>query len=672
MKKICRNCIERYLLSIQVFIPQCMECKVGWNMDFIYANLSTNFYSKKYPAHRTEILLQQQKARLPGDQADLARRREFRDLAFQMRHVDHLERIISRKLKSILCLNICARYYNLLQEKDYYLRNKNRVKAEAVAPCPKEDCRGFLIKSANFSDANLASLNKKISELKPLIEQIEKEINSKLGEGTLEDSLSSISMDEKKMEGHDTSMKLQCTICKTVACLDCHQELSNSHVCNPETKQTVSLLKNDSKPCPNCRVLITKIDGCDQMWCVQCHKTFSWRSGMLTTERVHNPHYYEWQRRVGAQAREVGDMPCGGPVTYTQISKVILKDPELCYEINAVSAYHRFVEHMRACLADNRTNGEVPETELVEFRLNYLENQINLSQWKDRLKRSVKKWEKIHSVYMIMRMFVDMADVIFIKIVREPSSALVGLKELVGLRTYVQEQLSVAKNRYKNVMPTLYDNMDWDDRTHLMRGHYVNLHSSPLLYYYELGQKFPFTHTNMLLWSKEKISELGVLGLAYMFAAIVDIDMQNSGQEWENPNNSSLRASTAEELEGLLADKSKAPLFHNSRRGKLLQSLLDQSRYKNYILGKMNGAQFVQQYASFVQIRNGNGICETVRFEDWNEYEYGIELMLYERFQNYAEQYMIVYMMRFDQNRKRLCTDFTEKIWKQFMDRENT
>ena len=48
------------------------------------------------------------------------------------------------------------------------------------------------------------------------------------------------------------------------------------------------------------------------MWCTQCHTGFSWKRGTIEN-RVHNPHYYEWQRQNGGgrAPRNVGDFECG-------------------------------------------------------------------------------------------------------------------------------------------------------------------------------------------------------------------------------------------------------------------------------------------------------------------------------------------------------------------------
>ena len=62
------------------------------------------------------------------------------------------------------------------------------------------------------------------------------------------------------------STQWKCGVCEKWACNRCHEikgtNRDDPHECNPETVATVSLLANDTRPCPNCRTGIHKIDGC--------------------------------------------------------------------------------------------------------------------------------------------------------------------------------------------------------------------------------------------------------------------------------------------------------------------------------------------------------------------------------------------------------------------------
>lgn len=59
------------------------------------------------------------------------------------------------------------------------------------------------------------------------------------------------------------------------------------------------MIRKESKPCPKCGVRISKIDGCDQMWCVECKTAFCWKTGEIETRNIHNPHYFQFLRERG-------------------------------------------------------------------------------------------------------------------------------------------------------------------------------------------------------------------------------------------------------------------------------------------------------------------------------------------------------------------------------------
>ena len=87
------------------------------------------------------------------------------------------------------------------------------------------------------------------------------------------------------------------------------------HVCNEDMVKSAELIKQETKPCPSCGTRISKISGCNQMWCTNCHVAFSWNTGTIDNGPVHNPHFYEYQKTTNANGvapRNPGDVVCGG------------------------------------------------------------------------------------------------------------------------------------------------------------------------------------------------------------------------------------------------------------------------------------------------------------------------------------------------------------------------
>ena len=81
----------------------------------------------------------------------------------------------------------------------------------------------------------------------------------------------------------------KCAICEVRVCSKCHEIMGytpnckENHECNPDTVAAVEMIKQETKPCPQCTAPIFKISGCDQMWCTACNIAFSWRTGLKVT-----------------------------------------------------------------------------------------------------------------------------------------------------------------------------------------------------------------------------------------------------------------------------------------------------------------------------------------------------------------------------------------------------
>ena len=108
----------------------------------------------------------------------------------------------------------------------------------------------------------------------------------------------------------------KCATCDKYTCSQCREPKNNrddaEHVCNPDTVASVALLKTSTKPCPSCKVLVHKTEGCDQMFCTQCKRLWSWNTGKFET-RGHNPHYLQWMREnhPSGMPRDPNDVQCG-------------------------------------------------------------------------------------------------------------------------------------------------------------------------------------------------------------------------------------------------------------------------------------------------------------------------------------------------------------------------
>jgi hypothetical protein len=126
----------------------------------------------------------------------------------------------------------------------------------------------------------------------------------------------------------------KCIVCENKLCNKCHIPLIRvggdtsskygSHTCKKEDVVNANIIKNDTKPCPGCASRVYKINGCDQMFCTQCRASFSWLTGRKTQGPIHNPHYYQLQKKLGiisdpGSGGVSNEIECGGITSYNTI-----------------------------------------------------------------------------------------------------------------------------------------------------------------------------------------------------------------------------------------------------------------------------------------------------------------------------------------------------------------
>jgi len=221
------------------------------------------------------------------------------------------------------------------------------------------------------------------------------------------------------------SSQWKCGICEKWACPSCHEikgtNRDTAHECNPDTVATISLLSNDTKPCPNCRTGIFKVEGCNQMFCTSCNTAFDWRTGRIENRAIHNPHYFEWLRRTGGQIPEnQPNMECRNELThrsYQEIREIFtLRHP--AHPLSKVcdtymSKLIRNILHIRyTILPSHEERDWTRRNELL--RISYMRKRITEEQFKVMLQRDQKKAEKSREIRNVLDILLGtVTDIIY-------------------------------------------------------------------------------------------------------------------------------------------------------------------------------------------------------------------------------------------------------------------
>ena len=379
-----------------------MACRRGWNDEFLDMNFTKAFRIGPYKKHREDVLLDREIAILPTRQPRVEAKFKMREVEADMRKV-HQELSEWEKQRQ----KILVRSHGLARLLTRYTaetegrpppawtlaegeKGPGAERAKFVMKCPDGDCRGFL------------------------------------------------------------STAYKCGTCQKWACPDClvvkGLDKDTEHTCDPGQKESVALIIKESKACPKCGERISKIDGCDQMWCVDCHTAFSWATGQLVTGVVHNPHYYEFLRQQGngVAPRNAGDVPCGGVPYYHTLQTAI------AHMDRASQTTIMHIHRITAEITDQRLaayQGHFNVNDNGDLGMAYLMKEITKEEMKVELAKREIKRNKHLAIRAVLEMFTNTSTMMLNNLVAEPP----GKKE-AGIIKILQENVStlMARQSYEN------------------------------------------------------------------------------------------------------------------------------------------------------------------------------------------------------------------------------
>lgn len=446
--EVCRQCTSQYLLS-SLNDPHCVNCKREWNREFIDIHLTKNFRNGALRAHRRKVLIDREKGRLPAMQIFVEAQKTIENNTAKL-HVLRTERHNLKLMRSKLTVQNVEMSFDAQQR--------------ALAPVLKQ-------------------LQEKKEQIRKLKEEIYTAHNILTGTEKPEQKTFLMKCPGEECRGF-LSQQWKCGICSKYYCSDCHAEKKDlkddDHKCNEDAKATALLIKKETKPCPKCGIRIHKIDGCDQMWCTECHTTFSWNTGqILLNTVVHNPHYYEYLRKTngGAVPRELGDVPCGGLPNAYYFNRLIYQMTDLTKEEkNTITGIHRCladVQHHRLPGFPLRPNANMNR----DVDINYLMNNLTEDEWGSKLEQIENKFEKKKEIGLILQTFVHVGSEKMNLVMNEQNrNGLVKLvlkviKEMDGIREFINNSLIEKGLQMGMVVPQISENyyVYWASRSDMKK-----------------------------------------------------------------------------------------------------------------------------------------------------------------------------------------------------------
>lgn len=396
----CLGCQKRYLLALDGE-PRCMSCGRGWNREMLHRLLPRAFCEGSLAEHRRRWMLEREKSMLPAAQGrverELTKRRaqeRLVELKGQQETLREQQRLLGEEVARTLRLS--------------WWGHPGASADSAATPktfhhkCPGEGCRGFL------------------------------------------------------------SSSWKCGVCEQYTCSQCNEVKGplrgSEHECRPGDVETMRMIRGECRECPGCGTPISRVDGCNQMWCTRCHVAFHWRTGeRIVNAPVHNPHMHEWQRTQAAAAADPSPpgggcgMPSSQQLAAALSNSGMRNDPAA----HRTLLLHRFLVH-----TENVELGRLPdvppdpEVANEDLRALFLLGDLSEAEWETKLQRREKHREKTSDVRQLLQMFtqvgVDMVRRWYEQRPHPPAAGLVS--EFDELCAYFNSQSARIRNLYKCVV----------------------------------------------------------------------------------------------------------------------------------------------------------------------------------------------------------------------------
>lgn len=358
-----------------------MNCRNPWTREFLDQHLTRTWREGELKAHRADLLFDRERSLLPITQEAVTVELQKRAYALEITDLCAKQQALREQLEAVKAE---------LDMRQQYIRHGPIQGTEAkerrrfIAACPSESCRGFL------------------------------------------------------------STAYKCGTCQVQFCSACREPRVAEHACDPALVATIQAIVKDSRPCPTCGMAISKVDGCDQMFCTSCDTAYSYQTGKVVTGVIHNPHYFEKMRKLnnGVIPRQPGDQCNAWPAFYQL--------PHLVRSNEFLRGIYQQARHLEQVGLREYANPAEP-TDNTDLRIRYLLNELTEVRFKQIVQQRDRKRQRELEIRGPLELFVVTALEFFLdKPTVEKAAAFKA-----QIETLVNAPLRDIGERYGNRVPQI-------------------------------------------------------------------------------------------------------------------------------------------------------------------------------------------------------------------------
>lgn len=436
--QVCATCAERYLLDTDQD-AHCMACRKAWDRQVLVSNFTSKFVTKTYKARRENLLLDRERSLMPATQPYVEIAKKIQKIIGNIHKMNRKIEELEQQRVRIASTNAAV----------HAVENNFENEFEAHVDIRRRVFETVKIIGSHRLDVEFLKWQKTELELR-------------MGENLASERRQFVRACPANDCKGFLSTAWKCGLCDNWTCPDCHEVIGPdktvAHTCNESHLATARLLARDSRPCPKCAALIFKIDGCDQMYCTQCHTAFSWRKGTIETGTIHNPHYYEFQRRNGTLARNPGDVPCGGMPSWRALVhkwKLFTHNTPL---VTFLANVHRIEGHVRWIVIPRYTVNLHHENR--DLRIKFMMDEMDEEEFKRKIQQREKARARKNDIRQVLEMLVTVLVDLFQEFDRSGDIHVLETS-LHELKEHVNTTLKKVSNRWsKCTVPFFNSNFD--------------------------------------------------------------------------------------------------------------------------------------------------------------------------------------------------------------------
>ena len=271
-KTTCSKCVEQYLMSRHED-AHCLHCRVNYSDATLRSICTQTYLKQKYYKHRQEVLINRERAVLPGLQDTAIATKKARDDMKEANAVHKTLLEMRRERKKHL-----AAYHQINME--YHQLPQDQVAQRAALHLQLEEMRDHLEDMADHlreyrRDYYEMRWNARYGTNEQANAGQAGQANAGQANAGQASAAESAAQEEKKTfirrclrdgcQGF-LSTAWKCGLCEWYSCGACltvkGEHRDTAHECKKEDVETAELIRKDSKSCPNCGQYIQKSSGC--------------------------------------------------------------------------------------------------------------------------------------------------------------------------------------------------------------------------------------------------------------------------------------------------------------------------------------------------------------------------------------------------------------------------